>query len=96
MYPWGNGEPDETRANFEWKIGKTSPVGSYPKGASPYGLLDMAGNVWEWCNDWYDSDYYKESPDRNPQGPKSGTNRDVNDPSYRDLYVGFRLCQDKN
>jgi formylglycine-generating enzyme required for sulfatase activity len=75
MYPWGNGEPDETLANFNRKIVKTSPVGSYPKGASPYGLLDMAGNVWEWCNDWYGIDYYKKSPKKNPTGPESGTGR---------------------
>jgi formylglycine-generating enzyme required for sulfatase activity len=71
-YPWGNNEPDETLANFMKEVGKTSPVGSYPQGASPYGLLDVAGNVWEWCNDWYGSDYYGKSPDRNPPGPKGG------------------------
>ena len=47
----------------------TSPVGSYPAGASPYGLLDMAGNVWEWNYDVYDREYYKTMPDRNPTGP---------------------------
>ncbi|HBH81892.1 MAG TPA: sulfatase-modifying factor 1, partial [Nitrospira sp.] len=48
------------------------PVGSYEKGKSPYGVYDMAGNVWEWVNDWYDPDYYAASPSRNPQGPSSG------------------------
>ncbi len=48
---------------------ETSPVGSYPEGASPYGLLDMAGNVWEWCNDVYQSNYYAISPYKNPFGP---------------------------
>jgi formylglycine-generating enzyme required for sulfatase activity len=53
----------------------TAPLGSYPAGASPYGLLDMAGNVWEWCGDWYDENYYKNSPKKNPLGPDGGTLR---------------------
>ena len=48
---------------------ETSPVGSFPAGASPYGLLDMAGNVWEWCYDVYDENYYSASPGKNPTGP---------------------------
>ncbi|UCE42287.1 MAG: SUMF1/EgtB/PvdO family nonheme iron enzyme [Candidatus Aminicenantes bacterium] len=48
---------------------ETSPVGTYPKGSSPYGLLDMAGNVWEWCHDVYQPDYYTASPKKNPSGP---------------------------
>ena len=56
-------------------IGGTSVVGSYPAGASPYGALDMAGNVWEWVNDWYSDSYYQQSPARNPPGPTSGTYR---------------------
>jgi formylglycine-generating enzyme required for sulfatase activity len=63
-------------ANF-WQatacVGDTSQVGSYPAGASPYGALDMAGNVWEWVNDWWQSDYYSGSPYSNPPGPTSGT-----------------------
>ena len=54
-------------------MGETTPVGSYSSGASPYGALDMAGNVWEWVNDWYQSDYYSVSPLNNPPGPGSGS-----------------------
>jgi len=70
-YPWGNGSPDNSLANYANNLGKTLPVGSYPEGVSPYGIHDMAGNVWEWCSDWYDYDYYSSSPTNNPQGPSS-------------------------
>lgn len=70
-YPWGNSSPDSSFANFNQNIGDTKPVGSYSKGASPYGALDMAGNVWEWVNDWYDDRYDLNDLD-NPLGPSSG------------------------
>jgi eukaryotic-like serine/threonine-protein kinase len=53
----------------------TLAVGSYPAGASPYGVLDMAANVYEWVADWYDADYYRHSPGNNPTGPESGQYR---------------------
>lgn len=74
-YPWGNGEPNSTRANFSADAGAPVAVGSYPAGASPYGALDMAGNMWEWVADWYGEGYYAQSPARNPQGPDSGEAR---------------------
>lgn len=79
-YPWGNIEANCGYAVMnDGKAGcgmdRTWPVGSKPKGASPYGVMDMAGNVWEWVTDWYDKDYYSRSPDRNPKGPDSGLHR---------------------
>ncbi|HRQ24855.1 MAG TPA: SUMF1/EgtB/PvdO family nonheme iron enzyme, partial [Anaerolineales bacterium] len=56
-------------------VGDTSKVRSYESGKSPYGAYDMAGNVWEWGNDWYDEKYYQISPLLNPQGPISGQYR---------------------
>lgn len=79
VFPWGDQNPDCTLANSyndatgSYCVGDTSEVGSYPTGASPYGALDMAGNVWEWTNDWSQYDYYSGSPYNNPTGPVTGT-----------------------
>jgi len=69
-YPYG-----DIVAGYDDGYAETSPVGAFPSGASPYGCLDMAGNVCEWCADWYDSGYYTEAPSRNPTGPSSGGRR---------------------
>ena len=60
----------------------SSPVGYFSLGQSPYGLYDMAGNVWKWCNDWFQSDYYSVSPTSNPQGATSGTYRVIRGGSF--------------
>ena len=76
LYPWGDEPPDKSRCNFNRNVGGTTPVGQYPLGATPdYGVLDLAGNVNEWCSDWYDEEAYRARPDhgiRNPMGPESG------------------------
>ena len=69
-YPWGEGI-DQQKANYNENIKDTTKVGSYPAGASPYGALDMAGNVHEWVADVYTSGFYNYSPERNPTGPFS-------------------------
>jgi formylglycine-generating enzyme len=77
-FPWGNVEPTAKHLNYNQKwIGEKTlmPVGSYEAGKSPYGVYDMAGNVWEWVNDWYDPKYYEKSPNTNPKGPETGTER---------------------
>ncbi len=74
-YPWGN-DFDKSKCNSdESSLNRTIPVGSFPDGASPYGCFDMAGNVWEWCSDFFDDKYYQKSPSKNPQGPDSGPGR---------------------
>ena len=86
-YPWGN----------EWDSGKcnsresykyvTVASGSYPEGKSPYGCLDIAGNVGEWCADWYSDSYFRSSPGDNPTGPATGTSKLLRGGSW-DYYKG--------
>ncbi|MEW5938228.1 MAG: SUMF1/EgtB/PvdO family nonheme iron enzyme, partial [Chloroflexota bacterium] len=74
-YPWGE-KIDSTRANYNQDVGyATTPVGSFLSGVSPYGIYDMAGNVWEWVADWYSSAYYSAMPSPNPFGPETGQYR---------------------
>lgn len=87
-YPWGNqfngnfvnicdANCPNSWANRSFNDGyeNTAPVGSYEEGKSPYGAYDMAGNVLEWVADWYNENYYTDSPNRNPLGPDTGTGR---------------------
>ena len=69
IYPWGNEEPNDGLLNYDSAVRDTTEVGKYLDGKSVYGAVDMAGNVWEWVNDWYDSNYYQRSPVSNPLGP---------------------------
>ena len=70
IYPWGNKwDASKCASSVETLLKGTQPVRSYTSGASPYGCMDMAGNVYEWCADWYDPNYYKNAPSRNPKGP---------------------------
>jgi formylglycine-generating enzyme required for sulfatase activity len=66
IYPWGNEAPTSDLANFGHQVNTTVEVGTYPKGASSYGVLDMAGNAWEWVADGYQSDFYAHSQKENP------------------------------
>ena len=108
-YPWGNSEPNDTMANFDNIVGSTTSVGSYDKGQSFYGLHDMAGNVYQWCQDWYGTGTRKP---KSPAGPETGkervikggsfiegveslrsANRDRYEPGYSSFLFGFRCAK---
>jgi formylglycine-generating enzyme required for sulfatase activity len=105
VFPWGDTWEND-RANFcdqscpfDWAnpgfddgYADTAPVGSYPKGASPYGAMDMAGNVWEWVADLYDENYYRESPRENPLGPEDGSARVLRGGSWSLNPIGLRAA----
>jgi len=73
-WPWGP-FVEQDRAHVHKPAAATAPVGSFPRGASPYGILDMAGNVTEVCSDWFDSQHFKSAALRNPRGPAQGKER---------------------
>lgn len=96
-YPWGEKSPSADLANYNGNVGDTTEVGSYPAGASPYGALDMAGNVLEWVADWYDEDYYASSPLENPQVPAGGDYRVIRGGSWwwwEGLRTAYRTSYD--
>jgi formylglycine-generating enzyme len=110
-FPWGNTEANDTLANYENHVGITTPVGQYEKGKSQYGVYDMAGNVNQWCRDWYGTG---KRTARNPTGPQKGkehvvkcgsfleggesirsANRDRYPPEYSSYLFGFRCAAER-
>jgi serine/threonine-protein kinase len=92
IYPWGNQSPQADLLNFDFDVGDTSRVGTYPSGASPYQVLDMAGNVEEWVADWYDPAYYSESPYSDPTGFVAAKDRVVRGSSWLANRTGVRAA----
>jgi len=107
-YPWGEQEPGGNLLNFgDMNLYPnqpnnnndgyifTAPIGSYPLGASPYGVLDLLGNVWEWVNDWYQETYYTDAPTDNPTGPSFGEGRVLRGGSWnhdaQEMRSSFRM-----
>ncbi len=94
-FPWGDERPGTTQANFNYTIRDLTRVGSFPAGASPFGVLDMSGNVWEWVNDYYDANAYASSVASNPTGPLAavggGQRRVIRGGSYVDVEKDIRV-----
>ena len=88
LFPWGNQAPIPNYANYGSR--DTEAVGSYPDGASPYDVLDMAGNVIEWVRDYFQATYYQVSPDENPLGPASGSTRVYRGGAYHNPAAAIR------
>ena len=84
LFPWGNSDSVERRANVDNLKGTTTPAGSFPAGASIYGVLDMGGNVREWVADWFAPSYTLKPPFENPTGPETGKLRVLKGASWHD------------
>jgi sulfatase modifying factor 1 len=97
MFPWGNSGTNIQIANYNNPYGKPMPVGYYPRGENPvYGTMEMAGNVAEWCNDWYDESYYVNLGNtKNPGGPLTGQKKVVRGGSWIDNAF-FLRCTARN
>lgn len=95
-FPWGDERPDGSQANFNRNINDVTRVGSFPTGASPFGVLDMAGNVWEWVADYYGPEAYAQALSANPTGPLaavgSSERRVIRGGSYQDLEADIRVA----
>lgn len=106
IYPWGDHLPEAHLCNCDDFLHETTPVGKYPLGASPYGVLDMSGNVWEWCSTQWRADYTAPASDdlgaQGPRGARGGSftgdagfvrcaSRGRSNPNFRDSSIGFRV-----
>ena len=95
-WPWGKQKPDSERANYAWNIGRPTPVGVYPAGATPNGVQDLAGNVWEWCLDGFDGDWYQKCQQRglvdNPVRSGDASSRVLRGGSFRIRTGGLRAA----
>jgi len=97
-YPWGDAEPSCSLVNAydsaadTYCVGDTTEVGATPDGASPYGAMDMAGNVHEWVADWYAGDYYQNSTDGNPTGPSEGAYKVLRGGSWSNPWAYLRAA----
>jgi formylglycine-generating enzyme required for sulfatase activity len=95
-YPWGDEPPTRFHGNMRKELWNNhmglTPVGMFEDGKSPYGINDMAGNVWEWVSDWYDPNYYSTGPLRNPTGAPTGDHKVVRGGSWGSGPEGLRAA----
>jgi formylglycine-generating enzyme required for sulfatase activity len=89
-FPWGDEELDCAYARFSGCGDLPVAVGSHPLGINSFGVYDLAGNVAEWVNDRYASDYYGQSPQANPAGPSNGYYRVVRGGSWKTSYISLQ------